>query len=197
MSYYSHIRSKEEEEQLRTVHQLQLEDFPTSFPRPPLFENVHMPSATGYTPINTPYVPLNPSPTNYMSPASHNPTTGFLPASHNLSTANYMQSTSHNPSTPSYMSTPVNYSQHSSPVGYMPPTPARWLPNVVEQQGTFRYVKTNTPAPPQKPRPSTRGGSPGFLYPSASRLHGLPPKPTVGKWHKSTCFLTVVCWIEY
>ncbi|KAF9393154.1 hypothetical protein CPC16_002693 [Podila verticillata] len=61
----------------------------------------------------------------------------------------------------------------------MPPNSARWLPNVVEQQGTFRYVKTNTPAPPQKPRPSSRGGSPGFLYPTAPRLHGLPPKPAV------------------
>ncbi|KAF9382815.1 hypothetical protein CPB97_006914 [Podila verticillata] len=90
-----------------------------------------------------------------------------------------MQSVPHNPSTPSYLSTPVNYLQHSSPVGYMPPSPSRWIPNVVEQQGSFRYVKTNTPAPPQKPRPSSRGGSPGFLYPTAPRLHGLPPKPAV------------------
>ncbi|KAG0338996.1 hypothetical protein BG000_003019 [Podila horticola] len=171
MSYYSHTRSKEEEEQLRAAHQRQMkQDFPTSLPHPPLFENIQRPSAAGYTPINAPYVPVNPSP-SYMSHPSHNPSTGYLPpVSHSLSTASYMQSASHNPSAANYMS--------SSPAGYLPPNPAQWLPNVVEQQGAFRYVKTNTPAHPQRPRSSTRGGSPGFLYPPA-RPHGLPPKPVV------------------
>ncbi|KAG0078072.1 hypothetical protein BGZ92_001643, partial [Podila epicladia] len=74
-------------------------------------------------------------------------------------------------------SAPVNYRQPSSPAGYPPPNPAQWLPNVVEKQGAFRYVKTNAHAAPQRPRSSTREGSPGFLYPPAARAHGLPPKP--------------------
>lgn len=223
MSYYVHSRSMEEEELLRVAHQRQMEqDFPASLPRPPLFENVHRLSAAVYTPINPPYVPVNPTP-SFMSHSSHNPSAGYLPpASHNLSTPSYMPSAPRNPATASYMSSApaanymqpssanyqqpsssanymqpslanyqqpsnymqpssANYMQPSSPAGYPPPNPTRWLPNVEEQQGAFRYVKTNTHAQPQKPRSSTRGGSPGFLYPPAARPHGLPPKPVVGK----------------
>ncbi|KAF9332712.1 hypothetical protein BG006_004400 [Podila minutissima] len=230
----------EDEELLRVAHQRQMEqDFPASLPRPPLFENIHRPSAAVYTPINPPYVPVNPTP-SFMSHSSHNPSTGYLPpASRNLSTSSFMPAAPRNPATASYMSSAsaanymqpssanyqqptssasymqpslanyqqpsssanymqpssanyqqpslanyqqpsssANYMHPSSPAGYPPPNPTRWLPNV-EEQGAFRYVKTNTHAPPQKPRSSTRGGSPGFLHPPAARPHGLPPKPVV------------------
>ncbi|KAG0363990.1 hypothetical protein BG005_000022 [Podila minutissima] len=130
-----------------------------------------------------PSAPRNPATASYMSSA---PAANYMqPSSANYqqpsSSANYMQPSLANYQQPSNYMQPssANYMQPSSPAGYPPPNPTRWLPNVEEQQGAFRYVKTNTHAQPQKPRSSTRGGSPGFLYPPAARPHGLPPKPVV------------------
>ncbi|KAG0039240.1 hypothetical protein BGZ82_009086 [Podila clonocystis] len=99
---------------------------------------------------------------NYMQPSS---SVNYIQPS---SSANFMQPSSS-----------ANYMQPTSPASFPPPNSAQWLSNVGEQRGTFRYVKTKAPAPPQRPRSSARGGSPGFLYPPAARPHGLPQKPVV------------------